>query len=114
MWEQICKGRRQSPVSRIRRGSRPAAQLIEADDGRIYRDAHHAPFAYQGSFASTQSAAPSLACLSRHPGRRCAGNRAEELACAGPRSEEHTSELQSLMRISYAVFCMKKKINNKY
>src|SRR3546814_978841 len=29
-----------------------------------------------------------------------------------PRSEEHTSELQSLMRISYAVFCLKKK--NKY
>src|SRR3546814_2026450 len=31
---------------------------------------------------------------------------------AGERSEEHTSELQSLMRISYAVFCLKKK-NNK-
>src|SRR3546814_7227597 len=30
----------------------------------------------------------------------------------GDRSEEHTSELQSLMRISYAVFCLKKK-NNK-
>src|SRR3546814_7734477 len=29
-----------------------------------------------------------------------------------PRSEEHTSELQSLMRISYAVFCLKKK--NRY
>src|SRR3546814_3698120 len=29
------------------------------------------------------------------------------------RSEEHTSELQSLMRISYAVFCLKKKTNNK-
>src|SRR3546814_5690336 len=28
---------------------------------------------------------------------------------ADPRSEEHTSELQSLMRISYAVFCLKKK-----
>src|SRR3546814_9046988 len=28
------------------------------------------------------------------------------------RSEEHTSELQSLMRISYAVFCLKKKRNN--
>src|SRR3546814_10164297 len=28
------------------------------------------------------------------------------------RSEEHTSELQSLMRISYAVFCLKKKIKN--
>src|SRR3546814_8411268 len=29
---------------------------------------------------------------------------------AHPRSEEHTSELQSLMRISYAVFCLKKKM----
>src|SRR3546814_10029522 len=29
--------------------------------------------------------------------------------CADLRSEEHTSELQSLMRISYAVFCLKKK-----
>src|SRR3546814_4741103 len=29
------------------------------------------------------------------------------------RSEEHTSELQSLMRISYAVFCLKKNKNNK-
>src|SRR3546814_6285495 len=32
---------------------------------------------------------------------------------AQPRSEEHTSELQSLMRISYAVFCLKKKKKNK-
>src|SRR3546814_7424859 len=31
---------------------------------------------------------------------------------AAPRSEEHTSELQSLMRISYAVFCLKKKNTN--
>src|SRR3546814_13947437 len=30
-------------------------------------------------------------------------------ACSRHRSEEHTSELQSLMRISYAVFCLKKK-----
>src|SRR3546814_2358782 len=38
------------------------------------------------------------------------------MASASPgyyaRSEEHTSELQSLMRYSYAVFCLKKKINN--
>src|SRR3546814_8364851 len=33
----------------------------------------------------------------------------EQVAAAAPRSEEHTSELQSLMRISYAVFCLKKK-----
>src|SRR3546814_4948426 len=32
----------------------------------------------------------------------------------GKRSEEHTSELQSLMRISYAVFCLKKKKNIKH
>src|SRR3546814_10412184 len=32
---------------------------------------------------------------------------------AGLRSEEHTSELQSLMRISYAVFCLKKKKNKE-
>src|SRR3546814_6224182 len=68
----------------------------------------------------------------RHPGRRhrllfgdagapeCRGGRAphhlggrrRDLPGHRPRSEEHTSELQSLMRISYAVFCLKKKNNN--
>src|SRR3546814_3426755 len=33
---------------------------------------------------------------------------------SGRRSEEHTSELQSLMRISYAVFCLKKKIQHQH
>src|SRR3546814_8384797 len=33
----------------------------------------------------------------------------EHPVSTAPRSEEHTSELQSLMRISYAVFCLKKK-----
>src|SRR3546814_4919230 len=35
------------------------------------------------------------------------------IGAAFQRSEEHTSELQSLMRISYAVFCLKKKTNTK-
>src|SRR3546814_8666058 len=35
--------------------------------------------------------------------------RQRQAEVAGQRSEEHTSELQSLMRISYAVFCLKKK-----
>src|SRR3546814_7205639 len=50
------------------------------------------------------------------PGGEPAGQRGAE----GPsdkkllmRSEEHTSELQSLMRSSYAVFCLKKQTNNK-
>src|SRR3546814_9493522 len=37
---------------------------------------------------------------------------AEHVICLAARSEEHTSELQSLMRISYAVLCLKKKKNN--
>src|SRR3546814_4334755 len=37
-----------------------------------------------------------------------------DAAFGSTRSEEHTSELQSLMRISYAVFCLKKKKYNKY
>src|SRR3546814_7882373 len=36
----------------------------------------------------------------------------DDHAFDGYRSEEHTSELQSLMRISYAVFCLKKKKTN--
>src|SRR3546814_6256788 len=49
---------------------------------------------------------PSSECGSGSPFRR------HPPPCKG-RSEEHTSELQSLMRISYAVFCLKKKTNNK-
>src|SRR3546814_9732345 len=45
-----------------------------------------------------------LLALAQH---KCAN--ASEAECRAFRSEEHTSELQSLMRISYAVFCLKKK-----
>src|SRR3546814_2608665 len=40
---------------------------------------------------------------------RCGGRGEPERNGLAGRSEEHTSELQSLMRISYAVFCLKKK-----
>src|SRR3546814_1986791 len=52
--------------------------------------------------------------------RRRRAERADDVArdaargAQRPRSEEHTSELQSLMRISYAVFCLKKKQTEKY
>src|SRR3546814_7658053 len=56
---------------------------------------------------------------SRYPGRSEASPRSRLPNRSGRssvpdhcRSEEHTSELQSLMRISYAVFCLKKKKNN--
>src|SRR3546814_18543310 len=41
------------------------------------------------------------------------GRHGPQRPAAVGRSEEHTSELQSLMRISYAVFCLKKKKTNK-
>src|SRR3546814_10574568 len=43
-----------------------------------------------------------------YPAHTSASSAATRNAACGPRSEEHTSELQSLMRISYAVFCLKK------
>src|SRR3546814_5266775 len=51
---------------------------------------------------------------------RCAGcgnalfDSADKYDSGSGRSEEHTSELQSLMRNSYAVFCLKKKTKNKH
>src|SRR3546814_1247986 len=49
-----------------------------------------------------------LECL-RESRPRAGRRRGREAPPGPPRSEEHTSELQSLMRISYAVFCLKKK-----
>src|SRR3546814_2726409 len=58
-----------------------------------------------GRRSSPSSAAPRRWWTSTTAGASaaCAGT------CCASRSEEHTSELQSLMRISYAVFCLKKK-----
>src|SRR3546814_5762683 len=69
--------------------------------------AHTAPPAYR----PVDTAAPGA-------GRAQGSTRTSPAPAAGistersPRSEEHTSELQSLMRISYAVFCLKKKKQN--
>src|SRR3546814_2602372 len=49
---------------------------------------------------------------SRHLAPAAAGRANRATAGRDGRSEEHTSELQSLMRISYAVFCLKKKNEN--
>src|SRR3546814_6018729 len=65
---------------------------------------------------SLHDALPILPDDSRTPkaanGQATAVTLCRRVRSAGPagRSEEHTSELQSLMRISYAVFCLKKKI----
>src|SRR3546814_7130757 len=47
-------------------------------------------------------------------GRECSLSGTQPPRAPRSRSEEHTSELQSLMRISYAVFCLKKKKQQQY
>src|SRR3546814_10553316 len=49
-----------------------------------------------------------------HEGVEAVEQLAEQRRDRGLRSEEHTSELQSLMRISYAVFCLKKKTDTNH
>src|SRR3546814_9161260 len=58
--------------------------------------------------------APALRqCFERVQGGKFPGRLRRNVRAICRRSEEHTSELQSLMRISYAVFCLKKKKNKK-
>src|SRR3546814_7797077 len=75
-------------------------------------------------FPATDVPVPARSCPgpcrrpARRRGRLRRGSRARPGLRAGTgaaarRSEEHTSELQSLMRISYAVFCLKKKNSEK-
>src|SRR3546814_3646597 len=66
-------------------------------------------FPYTTLFRSLRFTARSHA-WERRPPHSCARR---VYSSESSRSEEHTSELQSLMRISYAVFCLKKKTNNK-
>src|SRR3546814_4477653 len=78
-------------------------------------------FPYTTLFRSTFDLSAQRPCVGHHPlpeeargdelclvKSRVFAARIERLL-RGARSEEHTSELQSLMRISYAVFCLKKK-----
>src|SRR3546814_2371848 len=59
----------------------------------------------------SEASASRMQALPRRCRRRCApARRLSARRARTERSEEHTSELQSLMRISYAVFCLKKQI----
>src|SRR3546814_5457404 len=71
---------------------------------RIGKCPHSSPFHQANRKSATLADAPVSAA-------RVGGSaiRSKRPIAASARSEEHTSELQSLMRISYAVFCLKKK-----
>src|SRR3546814_2523583 len=60
---------------------------------------------------SPRTAQPPLCAAARHPDALASpvSRTRSQAGARNRRSEEHTSELQSLMRISYAVFCLKKK-----
>src|SRR3546814_10391793 len=84
-------------------GSRRAEQ-VSASPSAIARRKAAATVLLQASSAT------SLAVTSRRVQDRAIGSTLPQSFRAGARrSEEHTSELRSLMRISYAVFCLKKK-----
>src|SRR3546814_1521441 len=71
-------------------------------------------FPYTTLFRSTSAVASSTAIKqgAARPMRPRSWSR--RVTAPAPRSEEHTSELQSLMRISYAVFCLKKNHKNQH
>src|SRR3546814_5385090 len=63
----------------------------------------------EGHVGLTMGVSQSMSALGRVVGPVWGGLLFEQAGITSPRSEEHTSELQSLMRTSYAVFCLKKK-----
>src|SRR3546814_2558579 len=66
-------------------------------------------FPYTTLFRSRRTSSCSASCSSAAAPRTPARSSTPSVTRSAARSEEHTSELQSLMRISYAVFCLKKK-----
>src|SRR3546814_4193771 len=85
-----------APSSSIRPRMRSAFRPCPQDDGYVAQDGLNS-----GSAISRHAVVHSRAEHDREP--------CPSTTCIFVRSEEHTSELQSLMRISYAVFCLKKK-----
>src|SRR3546814_4593386 len=87
------------PVTAPSQVSQPADQVAEEDDGGQRRaDIEHPAYALSGH---TLTGVVGILVY----GHCCTSF----LSWSSRRSEEHTSELQSLMRLSYAVFCLKKK-----
>src|SRR3546814_10281843 len=84
------------PGRRLSWPRRPAYRFLQKPSGRDAR-------------ARMQTTVPGATRFLRLPARNREGKGGGPSRARGLRSEEHTSELQSLMRISYAVFCLKKK-----
>src|SRR3546814_4368911 len=106
----------QRRVDDARRGAAIGGQVTHSGEIGQHRDEHERA---RGAEADMPAEPRREQPAHQRPGDRAdidAGGK-DRIALRPPRflgrgrSEEHTSELQSLMRISYAVFCLKKKIN---
>src|SRR3546814_1963897 len=97
------------PVARLGDGETECDRNERRNANRLDRDAHVPSFVRQPCRRRTRErATPAIA--RRRSDRRDSNFHATGFSGIAPtRSEEHTSELQSLMRISYAVFCLTKK-----
>src|SRR3546814_3860472 len=98
----------------------PYTTLFRSDGGELWlSDSRGVPQRWQFDLASgaitTRTAFGSDAGLPQVEGHAANLFKLDNrIHAAVDRSEEHTSELQSLMRISYAVFCLKKKTTKRY
>src|SRR3546814_7401883 len=104
-------------VERHRQRIAPERQLAQQREGAVKAGAMVGARDHQPAFAIGMDAKRAVACASDaravEPDRAFGlrGSPERRQPALEFRSEEHTSELQSLMRISYAVFCLKKKKN---
>src|SRR3546814_5823303 len=85
---------------------RAGGKIIFAGNGGSFADAQHLSAEFTSRFQFDRAPLASLTLATNNSTISAIGN-------DYGRSEEHTSELQSLMRISYAVFCLKKKKKHK-
>src|SRR3546814_3584454 len=91
----------------IRRQPRPTRTDTLFPYTRLFRSSSHSRSRAAASSSSRSSASRSSAAFHAANAISVAPNSAVSPPNASSSSEEHTSELQSLMRISYAVFCLK-------
>src|SRR3546814_2910418 len=88
----------------------PADQVLEAGVAMAERIARNGPLALQATKELVRlSVTDPKKAIERQAEWQPKVFSSEDAKEGATRSEEHTSELQSLMRISYAVFCLKKK-----
>src|SRR3546814_5580579 len=90
-------------------GQRPASDGVAHSHQDMYGDHHDGDATQRAALV----AADSPQCIEAEKNEKGSAPRGHQAGTQQGRSEEHTSELQSLMRTSYAVFCLKKKTKKK-